>query len=446
MNNKKRILIVEDEDPLRRLFHKRLSRKGSSVDSFASAEEALPAIERNPYDVALVDIKLPGMDGIDLLKKIKREDETVQVIVITGHGTIDSAIVAMKSGAYDYLTKPCKLSELEVLVQKAWEKKTLKESNVNLREELKLKSPYGEVIGKSKKMLDLLRLADKIALSNSTVLIEGETGTGKELLAHRIHRRSLRRDSPFIVIHCAALPETLQESELFGYERGAFSGAHKRKKGLVELADGGTLFIDEVGEISPSLQVKLLRFVETGCFRRLGGEKELHIDVRVIAATNKDLRASVKEGAFRKDLYYRLNVANLRLPPLRERKEDVSVLAEHFLKKAGAKKKLTNPALREMTNYDWPGNVRELANALEVAALISSGIQIGVEHLPFHAGEISSKKTKTLAELEKDHIRQALISTCGNKTRAARILGISLRNLYRKIDRYNITYPRDVDS
>jgi len=345
----------------------------------------------------------------------------------------------MKLGAYDYLTKPCKLSELEVLVQKAYEKKKLKESNVNLREELKLKTPYGEVVGKSKKMRDVLRLVDKIAQSNSTVLIEGETGTGKELLAHSIHRQSLRCENPFIVIHCAALPETLQESELFGYERGAFTGAHKRKKGLVELADGGTLFIDEVGEISTSLQVKLLRFVETGSFRRLGGEKELHIDTRVIAATNKNLLGSIREGTFREDLYYRLNVVNLHLPPLRERKEDIPLLAQYFLQKGGVKKKLTRNALSEMANYDWPGNVRELANALEVAAVMSSGDQIGVEHLPFKAPGALSRQTKTLAELEKEHIRQALVSSGGNKTQAAKILGISVRNLYRKIKRYELT-------
>jgi len=384
MNDKKRILIVEDEDPLRRLFHKRLSRKGNYVDSFASAEEALALLGTESYDVALVDIKLPGMDGIALLRKIKEHDENAQVIIITGHG---------KSGAYDYLTKPCKLSELEVLVQKAYEKKKLKESNVNLREELKLKTPYGDVVGKSRKMRDVMRLVGKIAQSNSTVLIEGETGTGKELIAHSIHQQSQRHENPFIVIHCAALPETLQESELFGYEKGAFTGAHKRKKGLVELADRGTLFIDEVGEISPSLQVKLLRFVETGMFRRLGGEKELHIDARVIAATNKDLLESIKQGTFREDLYYRLNVVNLPLPPLRERKEDIPLLAEYFLQKAGVKKKLTRSALGEMANYDWPGNVRELANALEVAAVMSSGTKIAPEHLPFYAPTVRRQKT-----------------------------------------------------
>ncbi|MBU2499254.1 MAG: sigma-54 dependent transcriptional regulator, partial [Proteobacteria bacterium] len=242
MKREKRILVVEDEAPLRRLLHKRLSRKGSLVDAFASAEEALSGLDQTPYDIALVDIKLPGMDGIELLKRIKKEDAHCEVIVITGHGTIDSAISAMKLGAYDYLTKPCKLSELEVLVQKAYEKKRLQENNVVLREEIRLKSNYDEIIAKSKKMLDVMKLINKIAQSNSTVLIEGETGTGKELIAYAIHARSLKRDNPFIVIHCAALPETLQESELFGYEKGAFTGAFKQKKGLVELADGGTLF------------------------------------------------------------------------------------------------------------------------------------------------------------------------------------------------------------
>jgi len=438
MNRDKHILIVEDEAPLRRLLDKRLSRKGSLVESFGSAEEALPALNKSTHDVALVDIKLPGMDGIDLLKRIKKEDAHCEVIILTGHGTIDSAISAMKLGAYDYLTKPCKLSELEILVQKAYDKKILQENNLILREELRLKSNYDDIITNSKKMFDVIKLINKVAQSHSTVLIEGETGTGKELIAYAIHARSLKRDNSFIVIHCAALPETLQESELFGYEKGAFTGAVKQKKGLVELADGGTLFVDEVGEINHSLQVKLLRFIESGKFRRLGGERELQINTRVIAATNRDLFKAVKEGLFREDLYYRLKVVNIHLPPLRERKEDIPLLVEHFLKKAGGKKALTRAALGELTRHDWPGNVRELANVIEVAAVMASTDQIGREDLPVQTPSPHPGKVKTLAELEKEHIRQALSSSAGNKTKAAKILGISLRNLYRKIERYGI--------
>ena len=339
MQRSKQILIVEDEAPLCRLLHKRLARKGNSVDAFASAEDALAVLEKKTYDVALVDIKLPGIDGIDLLASIK-EDHDTEVIILTGHGTIDSAIAAMKLGAHDYLTKPCKLSELDVVVDKAYEKKQLMETNTQLRDELRLRTDYGEIIGESTTMVELKNLIAKIAQSNSTVLIHGETGTGKELMANAIHKLSFRKDKPFIVIHCAALPETLQESELFGYEKGAFTGAVKQKKGLVELANTGTLFIDEVGDIKPSLQVKLLRFLESSQFRRLGGGQEIQIDVRVITATNRDLLKEVEQGRFREDLYYRIKVMNLQLPPLRGRKEDIPLLAEYFLKKNGSSKKI----------------------------------------------------------------------------------------------------------
>jgi two-component system, NtrC family, response regulator AtoC len=439
LTGQKRILIVEDETPLRQLLHKRLSRKGGAVDSFGSAEEALSGLGRTAYDVALIDIRLPGMDGLDLLKTIKKSPANTEVIIITGHGTIDSAIAAMKLGAYDYLTKPCKLSELEILVQRAYEKKALHEANLNLKEELRLTRNYDEIITKSRKMLEVLSVVDKVATSTSNILIEGETGTGKELVAHAIHRNSLRRNKSFIVIHCAALPETLQESELFGYEKGAFTGAVKQKKGLVELADGGTLLIDEIGEITPLLQVKLLRFIETGWFRRLGGDREIQISVRVIAATNRDLHKLVKAGLFREDLYYRLNVVNLHLPPLRERKGDVALLADYFLKKTGSKKRLTRHAVEALTVHDWPGNVRELANAIETASLTCSKSLIDAEDLPLPASPAHPGKVMTLAELEKEHIRQALASSGGNKTKASGILGISLRNLYRKIERYGIS-------
>jgi two-component system response regulator AtoC len=437
MESTKRILIVEDEEPLRRLFEKRISRKGGLVDSYGSAEEALSLLGKVPYDVALVDIRLPGMDGIELLRKIKQKSTNTEVIIITGHGTIDSAISAMKSGAYDYLTKPCKLLELELMIQKACERKALHETNLNLREALRHRNDYGEVVGKSKKMSEVMTLTQKVAHSNSTILIEGETGTGKELIAHAIHGHSQRRDHSFIVIHCAALPETLQESELFGYEKGAFTGAVKPKRGLVELANRGTLLVDEVGEITPSLQVKLLRFLETSKFRHLGGEQELQIDVRVIAATNRDLLKDVQDGRFREDLYYRLNVVKVRLPPLRERKEDIPLLADYFLNRLGSKKRISREALEALTRHDWPGNIRELANVIEVAAMLTSKADIGAEDLPLKQTG-PHHKTKTLAELEKEHINQTLVSCAGNKTKAAKLLGISLRNLYRKIDRYGL--------
>ena len=437
MYSQKRILIVEDEAAFCRLLKKRLTRKGSLVDAFGSAEEAQAVLDKKSYDVALVDIKLPGIDGIDLLPKIKDKHDT-EVIIITGHGTIDSAIAAMKLGAYDYLTKPCKLSELDILVQKAYEKKRLQETNSNLIDELRLRKDFGEIIDQSSKMLELIRLINKISKSNSTVLIDGKTGTGKELVAHAIHSGSFRRDSPFIAIHCASLPDTLQESELFGYEKGAFTGATKQKNGLVELANRGTLFIDEVGEIKPSLQVKLLRFLETSQFRRLGGGKELQIDIRVITATNRDLFEEVKKGHFRDDLYYRLKVMSLHLPPLKERKDDIPLLCEYFLQKTGVKKKLTKDALETLMGYNWPGNVRELANVIEVASVLSRNRHIGVEDLPIRKTDPQQETIKPLNEMEKEHIRQALNFCAGNKTKVAKMLGISLRNLYRKIERYSL--------
>ena len=441
MDHMRRILVVEDEEPLRRLLQRRLARRGGRVDAFASAEEAAKASDQSPYDVALVDIKLAGMDGIQLLKRLKEQNTTTEVIIVTGRGTIDSAISAMKLGAYDYLTKPCKLSELDIVVQRAYEKRILQETNINLRDELNLKTKYDGIIGKSEKIGAVLQLIEKVAPSNSTVLIEGESGTGKEVVTHAIHEKSPRRDNPFIVIHCTALPDSLLESELFGYEKGAFTGAVKRKRGLVELAHHGTLFVDEVAEINAGVQAKLLRFIETGLFRRLGGGPELQLDVRMVAATNRDLLEEITGGRFREDLYYRLNVVNIHLPPLRDRKEDIPLLIDHFLgKKKGAtvKKRLTREALAALQRYDWPGNIRELANVIERAIILSSGGEIGIDDLAIQVAPEQEAETKTLAELEKQHISRALALVGGNKTRAARTLGISLRNLYRKIERYNI--------
>lgn len=442
MENHKSILIVEDEDPLRRLFHKRLARRGDHVNSHSNAEDALTAVKKEAYDIILLDLKLPGMDGLELLKKIKTEENNIEVIVITGHGSINSAIAAMKLGAYDYLTKPCKLSELEIVVQKAYEKKSLREDNINLMEAVKQKTPYGKIVGESKKIRDLMRLIKKVASSNSTVLITGETGTGKELVAQTIHWYSLRKDKPFITIHCSAIPDALQESELFGYEKGAFTGAIKRKKGLVEMANNGTLFIDEVGEINASLQIKLLRFLETRKFRHLGGEQELKTDIRLIAATNRDLFDDVKEGRFREDLYYRLKVLSIHLPPLRERREDIPLLVDHFLEKTNAKKRISKGALAELQRHNWPGNIRELSNVIEAAAMLSTKKEIAAQDLPIPRTSKKTEKIKPLDEMEKEHISRVLVYCDGNKSRAAKSLGISLRNLYRKIERYNIQTPK----
>jgi len=439
--NVKKILIVEDEKSLRELLKHRLSQKGNVVECFGSAEEVLQAISSKEYDVALVDLKLPGMNGLDLLQELKSKSN-VETIIITGHGSIESAISAMKMGAYDYLTKPFKLSELEILIDKAYEKKILKETNINLKRELRLKTSYDKIVGKSEAIKEVISLIDKVALSASTVLIEGESGTGKELVAYEIHRRSARREKPFIVVHCTTIPEHLLESELFGHEKGSFTGAFKKKLGLVEVAHGGTLFIDEIGEISPVIQGKLLRFIETNRFRRVGLERELEVDVRIIAATNKDLLNEVKKGHFREDLYYRLNVIRIHLPPLRERKEDIPLLVNYFLKiknNSRVKKRLSKEALDVMISYDWPGNIRELANVIERAIILSGDREIiDIDDLGVQTFR-SNEKIKTLKELEKEHIANVLRSTGGNKSKAAKLLGISLRNLYRKIERYGLT-------
>ena len=444
----KRIMVVDDEAPFRKLLERRLCKDGNWVEGFESSESAILAAEQKEFDVALVDIKLPGMDGIELLRRLKKIHPNLEVVVITGQGTIDSAIAAMKLGAYDYLTKPCKLSELDLAVQKAYEKSTLQKENVFLKDQLRLRNPYEAIIGKSKKIKEVIALINRVAPTSSPVLIEGESGTGKELVAHTIHEKSRRAGGPFIVINCAALQENLLENELFGHEKGAYTGASSLKHGLFEMADRGTFFIDEISEMHPSIQAKLLRVIELGEFRRVGGNRQIRADVRVLAATNRNLEEEVKRGRFREDLFYRLNVVTIRLPSLKERKDDILLLVDHFLKKKtldGAGGKTISPeAMESLRSYDWPGNVRELANVLERAIILSLRQAIALEDLPLSLSSRSATATKTktsstLTEVEKDLIGKTLGDFGGNKTRAAKALGISLRNLYRKIQKYAIT-------
>jgi two-component system response regulator AtoC len=312
-NTPKRIMIVDDEAPFRKLLQKRLSRYGNQVEGFDTSETALSVAEQKHFDVALIDIKMPKMDGIELLRRLKEIHPSLEVIIITGQGTIDSAISAMKLGAYDYLTKPCKLSELDLIVQKAYEKSILQRHNLLLQDQVRMRNPYGEMIGKSKKIRELRALINKVASASSPVLIEGESGTGKELVANLIHKKSKRSEGPFIVVNCAALQENLLENELFGHEKGAFTGASSLKHGLFELADRGTFFIDEISEMNPNIQAKLLRVIELGEFRRVGGNRQIRVDVRVLAATNRNLEEEVKKGRFREDLFYRLNVVTIGL-------------------------------------------------------------------------------------------------------------------------------------
>ncbi len=437
-------MVIDDEAPFRRLLQKRLSRNGCQVEEFDSAESAISRLEEKDFDVALVDIKMPGMDGIELLKKLKEINPNIEVIIITGHGSIDSAISAMKLGAYDYITKPCKLSELELIVEKAYEKSILQKENILLKNQLRLRTPYETLIGRSKKIREVLAMIDRVAPTSTHVLIQGESGTGKELVANIIHKKSKRSNGPFVVVNCASLQAELLENELFGHEKGAFTGASFMKRGLFEMADGGTFFIDEISEMNPNIQAKLLRAIELKEFRRVGGNKQIQVDVRVLAATNKRLEEEVKKGYFREDLFYRLNVVTINLPPLRERKEDIPLLVDYFLKKKnleGNKVKTISPeALEYLVNYDWPGNVRELANVIERAIILSSSDVISIKDLPLSISrqESSYNSISTIVSMEKSLIEKTLKEFNGNKTRTAKVLGISVRNLYRKINKYGI--------
>lgn len=437
---KKRLLILEDEAPLRVLYEKRLKRKGYMVASFPTAESALKVLEKDTFNVALVDICMPGMSGLDFLELAKRDYPELEIIILTAYGSIESAVQAMKHGAYDYLTKPCHLPELEMLVEKAFEKNLLRQENVLLKEELRSKEGYDSLIFGSSKMKKIMSDVEKVAQSDSPVIIEGESGTGKELIANTIHKLSARAQGSFIAINCANLQENLFENELFGHERGAYTGAIQQKLGLIELAHRGTLFIDEIGEMHLSAQAKLLRVLETKRFRRVGGTKELVSDVRVIAATNENLKAAIAEKKFRNDLYFRLNVISFNLPALKDRKKDIPLLIDYFLQKKNrvlkSSKTISPKAAKLFEEYDWPGNVRELANVLERAIILSAGNCIEPQDLPFSGTESCGTDPQSLEEMERNHIVRVLRSTSGNKTLAAKILGISVRNLYRKIEQY----------
>lgn len=440
-----RVLAVDDEEPFRRLLKKELTRKGFHAAVAPDGETALAMLKDGSYDVLLLDIIMPGMDGISLMKNIRAYPSNPAIIVLTGKATIETAVEAMKHGAYDYLTKPYKLDELEILINRAYEYGRLRIKNEQFQQELMRKESPVEFVGKSPEIREILALIRKIAPTDSTVFIQGESGTGKELIANIIWNYSKRSGHPFIALNCATLSENLMESELFGHEKGAFTNAYQTKYGIVEVADKGTLFLDEIGEMPLGLQAKLLRFLDSGEFRRVGSNNSLNVDVRVITATNKDLVDLVKTGEFRQDLYYRLNVINITIPPLRERKEDIEDLAGCFLEKYG--QKLSKPitgftpeALSSLNNYLWPGNVRELENLIERAVILCDSERIGPGDLSIPIAPLRSEKGPhgSLEEMERDYILEVLRETKGNQSRASQLLGIDRKTLYLKLKRYGV--------
>lgn len=442
-----RLLIVDDEEMFVKVLRDRLTRKGLYVKAATSGTEALKLIEEEEFDVGLYDIMMDKMNGIELLGETKKIQPNMEIVMLTGYGTIESAIEAMKKGAYDYLSKPINPTELELVLKRAAEKKKYKLKNENLVENIKLISGKKEIIGESKVMKELKYMIEKVADSNLPVLILGESGTGKDLVANALHYRSSRKDNPFIPINSGAIPGELLESELFGYVKGAFTGAQVNKKGLVEIASGGTLFLDEIGDMDPALQVKLLRFLDTGEFRPVGSTMTKKVDVRVIAATNKNLQEAISKGSFREDLYYRLSVVTIHVPPLRERGEDILLLAEYYLKMhKNNKKELAEETKEFLLNYDFPGNVRELINFIDRGVLLAKEDKIYPRDLlPNLSDESPEKKGISLEDVEKEHILEILNYTNWNKQKAAKLLGIGLRTLYRKIEKYNLRPEESYD-
>jgi DNA-binding NtrC family response regulator len=445
------LLLVDDDDAFRNVMARELERLGFAVTAVGSGREAIRVAADGP-EVVLLDLRLPDVDGLEVLKAIREKAPATDVIMLTGHGSIDTAIESIRSGAFDYVAKPCPMSELEVRIQRALERQSLRRRATLLERGLTPPDVGGGFVGESPEFKCLVQMMERVAASSSTVLVTGETGSGKEMVAKWIHARSPRRDKPFVVVECAALQESLLQSELFGHERGAFTGADRAKPGLFEVAHGGTIFLDEIGEVSPATQVKLLRVLDTSTFRHVGGTAEIRVDVRVIAATNRDLAAMVRQGLMREDLYYRLSTIALKVPPLRERRADIALLAEHFAAlfndRFGSRKRISIQAMEALMRHGWPGNVRELLHVIEAAMVVGEGPEILPSHLPasLQTTSLAAQPPRptsnghlpTLAALERAHIEHALRTTDGHRGNAARILGISERNLYRKLREYGL--------
>lgn len=455
-----RILVVDDEPLTLELIVEGLADRGYSIDVASSGTEAIAKAEETSYDVVITDLNMPGMDGMEVLDHFNENRPGTMVILLTAYGTIETAVQAVKRGAFDYLTKPAKLDEIMIILQRAEELSALKEENELLRSQIQQR--FANIIGQSPPMHRLYRTIQRVSKTATTVLILGESGTGKELIANAIHFNSDRKDKPFVPINCGAIPEELLESELFGHERGAFTGALKERKGRFELAHQGTVFLDEIGEMSQKLQVKLLRFLQEKRFERVGGGRTIQVDAGIIAATNKDLEKAVEEGSFREDLFYRLNVIPIHVPPLREREGDVPLLIHHFVKRHCQEKeiplkRLSKAAVETLDRYPWPGNVRELENLIERLVILTDGDEIDLDDLPprfiqcqatrsnslldISLGESGMDLKKTLDDLENHLIMEALRRANGVKNRAANLLGLNRTTLIEKMKKKKIVYP-----
>jgi two-component system NtrC family response regulator len=441
------MLFADDEKSLQGLMSLELPRMGHEVTVCPDGLTAVAALEKNTYDCILVDLNMPGLSGIDVIAKAKQLSPETEAIVLTGKSSLDTAVAALRHGAFDYLTKPCKLADLKSLLKRVAEKKQLTNKFRAIKRRLERFEGKSQLIGHGQPMQDVRTLIGKVAPTNSTVLVLGDTGTGKELVARAVHDQSARSEMPFVAVNCGALPESLIESELFGHRKGSFTGANEHRVGLFEVANGGTLFLDEIGELPKAMQAKLLRFLENGEIRRVGDNESFIVDVRVVCATNRDLELMVEDGDFREDLLFRVNTFEIRLPPLRERREDIGTLAEHLLRRFRGdaprdQTSFTPETLETLTAHDWPGNVRELANAVEHATILCDSGPIGPEHLPrkFSAGRSRGPSIKlsgpprTLREIELEVIKDTLARHAGSKPKTAEELGVSLKTLYNKLN------------
>ncbi len=457
---KEKILVADDERSMRELLEMMLKKEGYRVILASNGEEAMRLLEKDIYDLAILDIRMPKQDGLSVLKRIKMVSPETAVIMITAYASADTAIRAMKEGAWDYITKPFKLEEMKIVIQNALEKRQLQKENQLLKEVVRERYHFEKIIGQSPRMLEVYDLLAKVAPTKTNILITGESGTGKELVAKAIHYNSPRKEKPFVTLNCGAIPETLIESELFGHMKGAFTDAVTTKKGLFEVADEGTLFLDEISELPLMMQVKLLRVLQEKEFKRVGGTEDIRVDVRIISATNKDLEEAVREKRFREDLFYRLNVIQIKLPPLRERREDIPLLAHHFLKKYSGElgKEITRispDGLRLLMDYDYPGNVRELQNIIERAVALETGSELTKENLnSYLQGQLFLKKSpfdleipdegidleKIVEEVERTLLLKALDRTKGIKKKAAALLGINFRSMRYRLEKYGLNH------